>query len=218
MENSKNTQILNELKQSFEKKDYDAAIALINSNKTKFDPGVYEYNLGIAYYKKGDLVTARVWLEKAKGKGFYSNKLLSAIKEVSQELEVNRLEEAQGFNDSFSQFIASVPIDAYITLSLFFLVLLGIFFKKIDKYIRIILLVLAFLPVTFYGFYAKDFHSIIVLDDEIVYRGPSTMFEQIQLIPKGMKILTGQTYNGWRYIVSPSSHQGWFHTDKVEKL
>ena len=87
-----------------------------------------------------------------------------------------------------------------------------------DKFIRIALLVIAFLPMSFYYLHVKDYNSIIVLEDQVVYRGPSAMFEQTQLIPKGMKILTGKTHNGWRYILSPNSHRGWFNTEKVEKL
>lgn len=218
MENNKNSQILTDMKLFFDKKDYKSVIQLLKSNSNKFDPGVYEYNLGIAYFKNNDLVNSRVWLEKAKQNGFLSSELNNALEEVSVKLEVNRLEESQSLNDSFNQFAVNTPVDAYFTISLLFLVLVAFFYKKIDKYIRVILLVIAFTPIAFYQLHVKNYRPIIVLEDQIVYRGPSAMFEQIQLIPKGMKLLTGKTHNGWRYIITPSSHQGWFNTDKVEDL
>lgn len=218
MENSKNTQILTQLKQNFENKNFDEVISLIEQNKESFDPGIYEYNIGIAYFKKGNLVDARVWFEKAKLKGFYSNELMTALKDVTSKLEVKRLEESQSIHDSFSNISTLLPVDVYVTLSLIFFVILGVFYKKMDKYIRLVVLVLAFMPLAFYFMYAKNYHSIIVLEDQIVFRGPSEMFEQTQLIPKGMKLITGKTHNGWRYILSPESHKGWFKSTKVEKL
>jgi hypothetical protein len=91
-------------------------------------------------------------------------------------------------------------------------------YKKLDKYIRLIILFLGLLPTVFYFQHVNQHEKIIVLEDEYVYRGPSKMFEQIQIIPKGMKLFTGKNYNGWRYIVTPTSHQGWFTTNKVKSL
>lgn len=218
MKNNQNTQILNDLKLFFKKGDYQSAIKLLKTNSSHFDPGIYEYNLGIAYFKNNKLVESRVLLEKAKQHGFLSNELKSSLKEVTRDLEVDRLEESQSFNDSFNKIAVEVPIDAYYSISLAFLVVLMIFYKKIDKYIRVLLLVIAFTPMAFYYLHVKNYNSTIVLENQIVYRGPSMMFEQIQLIPKGMKLITGKTHNGWRYILSPSSHQGWFNSDKVEDL
>lgn len=218
MENNKNTQILNNLKTYFEKAEYDSAINLIKTNKSAFEPGVYEFNLGIAYYKNNDLVVSRIWLEKAKQQGFLSSELNIALEEVTSKLEVYRLEESQSFSDSLNQFSVGVPVDAYYTISLVFLVIFVALYRKVDKYLKLLIIILAITPISYYQFHVKKYNSIIVLEDQVVYRGPSAMFEQIQLIPKGMKLLTGKTHNGWRYILTPSSHQGWFNTNKVEDL
>lgn len=218
MENNENTQILDQLKEKFNSEDFEAAIELIKSNKDSFEPGIYEYNLAIAYMKNNQFVEARVSLEEAKSNGFYSNELESALSEVKKSLEVYRLEESQNFNDTFTNVVTTVPIDLYITISLVFFVVFGVFFKKMDRYIKVVILILAFMPISFYGLFVKDYRSVVILEDQIVYSGPSQMFEQIQLIPKGMKLITGKTHNGWRYILSPSSHRGWVITDKVKKL
>lgn len=218
MENNKNSQILKQLKQFFDNEEYNSAVELIKANKDKFEPGVYEYNLGVAYYKNDSLVSSRVWFEKARQEGFISNELNGALEEVTTKLEVVRLEESQSFNDSFNSFAVNIPVDAYYTVTLLFLVLLAVFYKKIDKYIKVIILVISFLPMSFYHFHVKDFNSIIVLEDQVVYRGPSAMFEQTQIIPKGMKLLTSKTHGDWRYVLTPSSHRGWFKTKKVESL
>lgn len=218
MENNENTQILEQLKEKFHTKDFEGAIKLIKANKDSFEPGLYEYNLAISYMKNNQMVDARVSLEEAKSKGFYSNELENALKEVKKSLEVYRLEESQDFNDNFTGFVASVPVDLYITISLIFFVVFGAFYKKMDRYIKVVILIFAFMPISFYGLFVKDYRSIVILEDQVVYSGPSEMFEQIQLIPKGMKLITGKTHNGWRYILSPSSHRGWVITDKVKKL
>ena len=218
MEKNKNSQILNDLKVFFQKEDYNSAIDLIKSNQNSFEPGLYEYNLGISYFKNNEIVQSRVWLEKAKQNGFYSNELQSALEKVTSKLEVTRLEESQSFSDTFNQISVDLPVDAYYTVSLTFFVLLAFLYKRMDKYLRVLMLVIAFSPLAFYHIHVKVYHSIIVLEDQIVYRGPSAMFEQIQLIPKGMKLLTGKTHNGWRYILTPSSHRGWFNSEKVQEL
>ena len=218
MENTKNSEILAEFKTLYLKQEYDQAISLLKTNEEKFDKGLLEYNLGLLNLKKGNFVEARVLLEKAKLHGFYSNELNNALSEVKKNLDVSTLEASSTLSDDFNQVSLQVPFDAYLFVCLFFIVLVLGFYKKIDKYIRIILFVFAMLPIVFYFQHVKQHEKIIVLEDQYVYRGPSKMFEQTQLIPKGMKLLTGKNHNGWRYIVTPESHKGWFYSNDVENL
>lgn len=218
MEKSKDLSILDEFKVLFEKKDYQKAADFLHKHKDKFETGVFDYNLGLVYLKNNQFVKARVSLEKAKINGFYSNEVQAALSEVTESLDVKMLEEPTSFSDSFNSIVLQVPFDAYVFVTLFFVTISIATYKKFDKYIRLIIFVLGLLPTVFYFQHVNQHEKIIVLEDEYVYRGPSKMFEQIQIIPKGMKLFTGKNYNGWRYIVTPTSHQGWFTTNKVKSL
>lgn len=218
MENNKKLSKLKEFKALFEKQDYDGAIKFLDENKQNFDEGVYQYNLGLTYLKKGQLVEARVLFEKSKLNGFFSNEVDLALKEATSGLEVKTLEESSSFSDDFNNIVLQIPFDVYFLISLIFVAIVIGFYKKLDKYIRIIIFVFAMLPTVFYYQHVNQHEKIVVLEDQYVYRGPSKMFEQIQMIPKGMKLFTGKDHNGWRYIVTPQSHRGWFKSEKVESL
>lgn len=218
MEKNKIMPVLEEFKTLYQKQKYQEAIKLLQKSKDKFEPGVYEYNLGLVFMRNDQLVQARIQFEKAKYNGFYSTELKEAMSEVTSRLEVKTLEQPSTFKDEFNSVVLQVPFDVYIFISLIFIFLVLWLYKKIDKYQTTILALFAILPTVFYYQYVARHEKIILLNDEFLYRGPSKMFEQIQLAPKGMKLFTGKDHNGWRFVESPESHKGWFKTDQVEKI
>jgi len=111
-----------------------------------------------------------------------------------------------------------MPFDAYLTIALTTAVFYAILYRKLDKMVRVLMIVLVTIPLIFYSQYVNKYNAAIVLEDQVIYRGPSKMFEQIQLVPQGMKIYTGKEFEGWRYIIAPESHRGWFYSEKVEVL
>ena len=218
MENQIKTEILSELKKYFEVKDYSSAIKLLNENRGQFEPGVFNYNLGLALLQSEDPVMARVQFEKAKIHGLYSNELMHALDETTQKLQVKTLEESQTFSDQFNKITLGTPFDVYITISLSIAIVALLLHRRVDKLVTFLMILFATAPLIFYSQYVNKYNATVVLEDQVVYRGPSKMFEQIQLIPQGMKIYTGKEFDGWRYIIAPESHRGWFFTQKVEVL
>lgn len=218
MENLTEAQILSNFRESFESQKYDDAMSILKTNQLSFDPGVYEYNMALVYLKKEDFVNARINFEKAQINGFMSNELSIGLSKVREVLEVDRLEEPKGAQDTFNNIVIQIPFDIYIFASLSVGLLFLLLFKRIDKVLRIILLIISFMPLTFYYIYVNKFNTVVTYEDSIVYRGPSKMFEQIQIIPKGMKLITGEDHGGWKFIIVPESHKGWFFAENVEKL
>jgi len=219
MSNNSNTNILTEFRVFFNAGEYDKAKEVLISQKHLFDPGVYEYNLGIVNYKTGNLVSARVNFEKAQIKGFYSKEVKEALKEVKSELGVISLEEVSSPLNSFKSFSYQVPVEIYLSITLLFAILFTIFRKSVtSKILRVFIFIIILLPTIFFYKEVQMKKVEVAKEEHFVFAGPSKMFEQVQLIPAGMKIITGKEVPGWKYIEIPESHSGWIEDTQLERL
>jgi hypothetical protein len=219
MNNNSNTNILSEFKSLYENKNYEDALSLLHENKPMFDPGIYEFNIGLIYMKQEYYVLARINFEKAKELGFMTNELNSALSIVKDNLEVTVLEENSSVSDNVNDILFDLPKELFFSTSILLLILFTVFYKKMSsRTLRVISLIIITFPIIFFFTVIDGKSEVILLDDHIVRRGPSKMFEEVQVAPKGMKVFINDQVDGWNFIVHPKSHQGWIKTKSLEKL
>jgi uncharacterized protein YgiM (DUF1202 family) len=162
---------------------------------------------------------ARINFEKAKEFGFMTNELDSALTEVKDALDVTVLEQSSSASDSINEVLFDLPKELFFSISILFLILFTLLYKKIGSLpLRVLSLVITIFPIVFYLTVISDKSEVILLEDHAVRRGPSKMFEEVQLVPKGMKVFINDQVDGWNFIVHPKSHQGWIKTKSLEKI
>jgi hypothetical protein len=218
MEKSEMEQVLKEFKKYYDTSQYDSAYELLMQNQNSFDPGVWHYNIAIVSLKNNKPVKARIHLEKAKKSGLYSNELNEALRDTTEKLQVRSIESASDWADNFNLAISQTPYDVFLTVALIFFIILIIMVKKLKGVAKWLMIIPVIVPLFFYYFYVRHFNTLITYQNEIVYNGPSQMFDQVQLLPRGTKFITSKRYEQWYFIIYPSSHQGWVMPKKVEQL
>lgn len=182
-----------------------------------FDPLIRDYNQSLLYFKQGRLLEARYTLEKVMTKGFInqeSNLLLNSLIEA-QGLTGIRTE--YGIEDNV--FLNSKSIDGSVYLSVF-LVFVLVFTIGIVKSQKLLAWAGGILMVFFIAFYYQIQLGQLALSQEemVIYEGPSKIFEQVQTIPRGLKIIYEEPKKGWIKILYPKYLQGWATNAKVMKL
>lgn len=219
MNNNSNINILNEFKTVFEAGKYEDALTLLHQNKLKFEPGVYEYNIGLIYYKQEHYTLARINFEKSKDLGFMSTDLEIALNQVKTHLDVMVLEESSSTSDQVNEVLYDTPREFFFSITVLLLIIFIFIYKKLELIpVRIISLIVAIFPTIFFLLVLNGKTEVIFLEDQVVRRGPSTMFEEVQLAPKGMKVYIDKNIDGWNLIVHPKSHQGWIKTNAMETI
>jgi hypothetical protein len=219
MNNNSNTNILSEFKSFYENKNYEDALTLLHENRPKFDPGVYEYNIGLIYMKQDHYVLARINFEKAKEFGFMTNELNSALNEAKSALQVTVLEDSSSTSDSFNEVLFDLPKEIFFSVSILLLIVFTMLYKRLGSLpIKLVGFIVTVFPIVFYFIVISNKSEVVLLEDHAVRRGPSTMFEEVQLVPKGMKVFINDEVEGWNFIVHPKSHQGWIKTKSLERI
>lgn len=216
MSNKLKSNIIEKFESLYQKKDFDGALDYINTNKESFDLAIYHYNLGAIYFSKDDFVKARVYFEKSKMLGFESNEVNTAIRNVKKSLDIVHLESSETILESIQFSLIGLSFDAYVTLAL----ILGLLSltKKINTILRYVFFILTPLPVIFYFFYVSGHTYKLSIEDKVIYKGPSRMFDQVQEIPKGMLFITKDRLEGWQRVILPKSHQGWIIDENMESI
>ncbi|MFT6631796.1 MAG: hypothetical protein ACJAS4_001752 [Bacteriovoracaceae bacterium] len=200
------------LNKLLENKAFSEAEEFILSKK--FPKNVLNYNLGFLEYSKGNLVASRKYLEEAKFSGMFSEEVEGALKLVKTELELVYTESDISDYDNFIINSVSLPSQFYPTLSvLSFLLALGLLVKN-NKFWGFIssLFGIAFL-VTFFAI--KDLKINYNLVENIIYRGPSRIFEEKQVLPPGAKFIISKETDEWKYIKYPAIYEGWVYKNKA---
>jgi len=198
-----------------EKKNYDLVIEHLEKLNTPKE--LMFFHKAFISYDQGDLVGARILLEKAKLNGFYSPEVKQALEVVKRDLQINYIESDQSFIDKFVVESKSVSDLFYPTVSLFFLLLMiGLWAKKF-KILSLLMLSISILSISFYGY--LTFISLNISKDEnIVRTGPSRIFEEAQKIPAGLRFVITKKYKDWSYVDFPKDYRGWIYQLKATEL
>lgn len=219
MSDNSNTKILDEFKSVYESKNYEQALNILHENKAQFEPGVYEYNIGLVYLKQGYYALARINFEKAKSLGFMSNELDAALSITKENLAVRQIEDSSSFSDKLNEVLFDTPSELFFSATVLLLIGFILTYRKLAVApVRVLVLIIALFPSVFYTVVIDGKSKVITLEEHVVRRGPSKIFEEIQIVPKGMRVFINPKVDGWNYIVHPKSHEGWVKLKGVERI
>ncbi len=175
------------------------------------------YNLAYIKYKSGSLVEARYLLEKAQASGMFSQEVTEALTMVKDDLGISYAEQDQTTLDNLMLMGKSLPNEFFPSLTLLCLIIWGVLTLKKKFVLSVFPAVLALVLGIFY--YANLDTKVAINVDEIpVYRGPSRIFEEIQVLPQGAKFIISKEVNDWKYISYPSIYRGWVYKNKALML
>lgn len=207
---------MKELKKLINKKDYDSALTYLESNKTIETP-IRNYNLGYIYFKKNDHVKARTYLEKAQYEGLRTSELKNALHRVKSELGIQNIEKSYTVEDNLMMQTIGHHEDVFFALMGSFL-LVALLLGVRGKYLMTSFFSLLFLVVCSFFLFIQNYEVQINKEESFVYKGPSKIFEQIQVITPGMKLITEKNEGNWSFVSYPKIYRGWLFKSKVNKL
>ena len=214
MSNEVKDQEMNKLKGFIESRDYESAYQWIESQETH--DHLKSYHKAYVLFNEGKLAEARSILEGLKVNGLYSKEVNAGIKQIKDKLELKYIEQEYSKADKFTLTSASLPHLFYPMLS----ALLGVLFLtlliKNKKLISVIVLFLSLIPAGIY-YRVNSFQVEINLEEVTIYRGPSKIFESLQVLPIGTRFIVTKEVKDWKYIEFPSIFQGWVHKNKAIK-
>lgn len=208
-------QVLNEFEHLVKSEDYDAALAILVKNKYEFESSIYHYNVGVIWAKKSNFVMARKHFELAKASGYVSVELKNNLEEVKNQLGISYLEKS---NDLKTKLLDTcLSLDPYTPMIISSLIFISFFMLVRDSFKKVSLLIcVSLLPVLVYYGVQENYEKSIVMQDTIVRKGPSGIFEKVQELPGGVLIIHSKLKDGWIHIVSPPHLRGW--TNKMNNL
>lgn len=202
----------------YSKQDYKSAINSLLHNKQQFDSGTFHYNLGTTYAKLGDIGAARLHLELAIQKGMYNTETINNLRYVVSKFDGEDITTSSSLIDSSLNFTLNIPKEAYLSMSLFFVlcVLLWIKLKNIsNKIVWALCLFVSLIPLI-YGFgYLQTINTAISLKEIPVYEGPSKIFQEKGKLKPGAKIVLGELKDGWYFVKYPITLSGWVQRDSL---
>jgi hypothetical protein len=192
--------------------DFDKAIEKTLASKDQIEAGLFHYNLGTLYLKKGDLGPARYHMEKAKKQSFSYPMLWNNLKVINSHSEVIDPTKSKVFTEKFVGHYMDLPLLLLSAIALIGLIgtLTSVRLKKLTNKVVIISLVLLSLsPVLLRMGLDKTYRFAIVMNAKRIHEGPSEIFEDYGEIPEGSRIIVSKYHDKWYYITSPSSFSGW---------
>ena len=182
---------------------------LLDKFESKFDPGVFHYNKASILAQKESLVGARYHYELAIENGYSSPDLKNGLNSVREALQVVDAEKPETLTDYFNYGLINIPSEFFITTVLLIFLLIIVGFKNLIWKIKVGLLVLVMTPVALVSYYYNNIDIVILRKDQVVRVGPSKIFEESQIMPKGMKAILGKRYSNYVEVIYPSTYSGW---------
>lgn len=218
MEGINISKIVHSLKNFIDNAQWEDAINLLETNKDQFDSALYHYNLGVVKVNMSDYSIAMYHFEKAKQLGFSSIELTNSINSLQEKLNVSYIYDSLGAGDYCNLLLFDLPQSFYYSIFLIGLILLIVNIKKITTTLRITYFLVSLLPVFIFNFYILPKNIVISQSSIKVYTGPSRIFDQVQEIPEGVKLIIGKQYNGWKKVIYPHRFEGWISSDRYLDL
>lgn len=192
--------------------DFDKAIENTLSLKEKLDAGLFHYNLGSLYLKKGELGPARYHMEKAKKQDFTYPMLWNNLKFINSQREVLDPTKSKVLSEKMIGHYMDIPL-LFLTFTLLVslsILVLAVRFKKLtNKGLIAFLVVLSLSPLAMRLALEKSYRFAVVIKTKRVHEGPSKIFQDFGEIHEGSRIIVSKYRDKWYYITSPSSFSGW---------
>ncbi len=199
------------LESSYFAGDVNVTIKKLLELKDHFSDGLYFYNLGTLYAKKGDFALARYHLEKSFREGFYSPRMFHNLKYVEEHLNLRQERDHSFYEKLIFKSIEYPPI-FFLLLPLVVALLLFIakkLFKELSVILYFSILSLAFIPLLFIFALNSYFNTGVALNGPAVYDAPSEIYPSRINLLNGEKVLIVRNKNGWSEIIYPSEFSGW---------
>jgi len=209
---------LKSLEELYTKKEYKQVRDRLLSQKSEIDGGVFHYNLGTIYGKLEDYAASRYNLELALKKGFQSSKVYKNLRFVQQKIPVMDIDSSPAWLDKFMSVSANASYDIFLMFSLM-LMLTTLFYikRKVLRSARFIVLFLgiSLIPYLSYIFYFSTLKIGVLLNPSSLREGPSKVYEELDTLPAGSKLIFGEENSGWVLIEKPNSFSGWVQMNNI---
>jgi hypothetical protein len=212
--------ILKSLDSSYRQGQFDTFQGILIKNKSKFDPKLFHYNLGLSYLQKSNYPAARLHIEKSLHIGNSGRDILKAKQLVLSGIESVAQEEVT-FQDWWHYRALEFSPLFYLNLSLLFgiLLLILIKLKKLKSKVFLVFLgTLLFFPLGFSEFYVKKLRFAITLQESSVRVGPSRIYKIDSSLPAGTKVIIVKRKGDWFFLKTPEKYQGWVKNEDVGVL
>lgn len=212
MSETKAGQILKDAEQFYVNKDYESALSVILKGKGELDTGLFHYNMGSIYLKRGELGPARFHLEKAKNKGFGYPMLWKNLKFIQEQPQVLDPVKSKNIQEFVVGKVMDIPISFFGILTLLLISIILLSYRNLwikTKSVMISLLVLSLIPLAGSMLIHRGYKYAIALKPVRVYEGPSKIYSDYGEIPSGSRVVINKFQDNWYFILSPSSISGW---------
>jgi len=205
-----------ELEQLIKENKFDEALSFL-AKKNDMNLAIKKYNEAFVYFKNDDFINARFFLEKAKKMGLYSEEVHDALQVVKSKLGIESIENSYYKEDVFMFNSVGFHQDVYFSLIGILLLISLVFFAKAKHFIGVVSLVFCIGLGSFYSV-ISDHHVKINEQEVSVYAGPSKIFEEVQVLLPGMKVITTHETGKWSFVKYPKVYRGWILNQKAKEL
>ena len=186
-------------------------------SNVKMPKTIKSFNKSYLEYKKGNLVEALAQIDTAKYNGMISEEVRQATEKIKTELGITVFEREYSLTENLMFESKLLPKEFYPTISLILLLMGGLLLIK-GKKILSSFLAICFLCVLSFHLFVTGLKAAYNLEERIIYRGPSKIFEEVQVLPAGVKFIYTKESENWKYIEYPRMFKGWVHMSKEIKI
>jgi len=212
MSDTSTTKGLKASQQLYIEGDFDQAIEKTLESKDELDQGLFHYNLGSLYLKKGSYGPARYHLEKAKKSDFSYPMLWNNLSFLNSQREVLDPTKSPFLKEKLIGHYMDLPsvlLTVVVALSLA-TTLLAIRFRRLKNYwLAALLIIVSVSPWAVRLALDRNYKFAVVIKGARVFEGPSKIFQDFGQIPEGSRVIVGKYHDKWYYILSPSDFSGW---------
>jgi len=212
-------QIVADLVQLYQKKDFNAMQVLIEKDHGSLSPQLANYYLGLASVGKGELGLARYHLEKSLHDGNASPQLLTNLKIVNANITANDIGTSADYGDRALGLMSVIPVQFYITVGLLLLVLFLL--RQIIRPMRwmkcSVSILACFLILGLTCFYTHHLATAICITKSDVKTGPASVFKTVSVVDEGAKIVVGEEFQEWVFVKAPKEYSGWLEKKNLKK-
>lgn len=218
MSNNNIDHVSKSLEEHYLEKDYSGASELLLENKKHFPAAKFHYNLGTLHLKMGQLGAGRYNFEKSLKLGNTDLKLQHNLKIIKQRLGESDWVSESSTIDKVIDYSLIVPQQIFTSMTLTFLILTVLMFKFkliINKITISVLILFACIPFGYSTFYLNKLNTAIAMKEISLKEGPSDIYPEVLAIPEGVKLILGESNNGWFLIKHPKQIVGWVKKDNL---
>ncbi len=203
------------------KKDLEGYKNYLLKNKVKMSENSFHYNYSLYFIKKNNITFARYHSELA-----YLKKPMSINYNLKTKLGESKkkqfYEEHHNFPRMYS-FFRNYPVSNYLNIFIAICLISILGLKKLyknskTKFKKSLLIIFSLTILSHSLIYIVDqtFSWAIVTENGKVYDGPSAIFTQTMVLPKGLKVITKKGSNErWLRIYTMDLKTGWIKRDQL---